>query len=61
MAVLNGRPTLLGGFHSMKEFPTTIEQFDVQSGEWRLIDKKLRKARRYFAVAEVPRGLFGRC
>ena len=59
MAVLNGRPTVFGGFHSMTEFPSSVEQYDVETGSWiRLHRTQMRVPRRYFAVAAVPRTLF---
>ena len=62
MAVLNGRPTVFGGFHSMTEFPTSVEQYDVETGSWiRLHRTEMSVPRRYFAVASVPRTLFGGC
>ena len=62
MAVLNGRPTVFGGFHSMTEFPTSVEQYDVETGSWiRLHRTEMAVPRRYFAVASVPRTLFGSC
>ena len=62
MAVLNGRPTVFGGFHSMTEFPSSVEQYDVETGSWiRLHRTEMTVPRRYFAVASVPRTLFGGC
>ena len=32
MTVLDGKPTLLGGFHDYDKYPTMVEQFDTDSG-----------------------------
>ncbi len=62
MAVLNGRPTVFGGFHSMREFPASVEQYDLETGSWIMLHRtQMRVPRRYFAVASVPRTLLGRC
>ena len=32
MTVLDGKPTLLGGFHDYDKYPTMVEQFDTDTG-----------------------------
>ena len=32
IAVLGGRPTVLGGFHDYDQYPDMVEQFDMDSG-----------------------------
>ena len=61
MTVLNGNPTIFGGFHSMDQFPKTVEQFDVEQGTWTVLDQKLKVPRRYFALVSVPRNLISNC
>jgi hypothetical protein len=62
MVVLNRRPTVFGGFHSMRDFPTSVEQYDLETGSWILLHNTvMRVPRRYFAVASVPRTLVGKC
>ncbi len=58
MPYLAGRPTIMGGFFNMTEFPTDVLQFDSDANRWVLMQKGLEVPRRYFAVAEVPKGLF---
>lgn len=61
LAVLDGgTPVILGGFHSTNVFPASAEAFSIADREWSELEgKRLRVPRRYFAVAEVPRTLFG--
>ena len=33
MTVLDGKPTLLGGFHDYDKYPTMVEQFDTDTGK----------------------------
>ena len=33
IAVLGGRPTVMGGFHDYDKYPDMVEQFDVDTGE----------------------------
>ena len=62
MAVFaGGRPVILGGFHNSHVFPRSVEQFIVEEGRWRTLDKGLRVPRRYFAMAMAPRSLFSKC
>ena len=32
IALLGGRPTILGGFHDYDKYPDMVEQFDADSG-----------------------------
>ncbi len=60
IAVLaGGEAVMLGGFHSMTEFPAAAERFDAEKGEWEEMKERIATPRRYFALAEVPRSLFG--
>jgi len=61
IAVLGGRPTVLGGFHDYDQYPDMVEQFDVDSGFWFPLKQKLQKGRRYFGLAHVPETLFPQC
>ena len=36
IAVLGGRPTVLGGFHEYDQYPDMVEQFDIDSGRIRI-------------------------
>ena len=33
MTVLDGKPTLLGGFYDYDKYPTMVEQFDTDTGK----------------------------
>ena len=33
LAVLDGKPTILGGFHNYDQYPLVVEQFDLETGE----------------------------
>ena len=35
IAVLGGRPTVLGGFHDYDKYPDMVEQYDVNSGKYK--------------------------
>ncbi len=61
IAVLAGGDAvvMLGGFHSMTEFPREVERFEMKEGRWYDLSKEIRTPRRYFAMAHVPRSLFG--
>jgi len=61
MVILDGKPTVLGGFHDYDKYPTITEQYDHTLGFWFPLKKKLRKGRRYFGVAAVPETLFPQC
>ena len=37
MTVLDGKPTLLGGFHDYDKYPTMVEQFDTDTGNMDII------------------------
>ena len=37
MTVLDGKPTLLGGFHDYDKYPTMVEQFDTDTGKMDII------------------------
>ena len=39
MAVLDGKPTIFGGFHDYDKYPTMVEQFDIDSGNAIFINK----------------------
>jgi len=59
-AVLDaGRVVVLGGFYDGRVFPTTTEEFRPRDRAWQVLAQELQVARRYFALAEVPRSLFG--
>lgn len=32
IVVLDGKPTLLGGFHDYDKYPRLVEQFDIERG-----------------------------
>ena len=63
LAVVDGgrAAVMLGGFHSMTEFPVEVERFDPATRRWEVMpdEKRIVTPRRYFAMAEVPRSLFG--
>ena len=61
IALLEGRPTVLGGFYDYDKYPQVVEQFDVDTGFWFPMKNKLRKGRRYFGLALVPETLFPQC
>ena len=77
IALLEGRPTVLGGFFDYDKYPQVVEQFDVDTGGgifdiiiynivyvagfWFPMKNKLRKGRRYFGLALVPETLFPQC
>jgi len=61
MVILDGKPTVLGGFHDYDKYPTITEQYDHALGFWFPLKKKLKKGRRYFGVAAVPETLFPQC
>ena len=61
IAVLGGKPTVLGGFYDYDKYPALVEQFDVQTGFWFPLKNKLRRGRRYFGLALVPETLFPQC
>lgn len=61
MVILDGKPTILGGFHDYDKYPTITEQYDHTLGFWFPLKKKLRKGRRYFGVAAVPETMFPQC
>lgn len=61
MAVLNGKPTVFGGFHALNKYPKIVEQFDLETGRWMTLGIKIKTPRRYFALAQVPETLFPSC
>ncbi|XP_071746818.1 uncharacterized protein [Lepeophtheirus salmonis] len=58
MLVLNGRPTVIGGFHSTDRYPDVVEQYDLKSGRWVPVSQRIKTRRRYFAAVEIPENLF---
>ena len=61
IAILDGRPTVLGGFYDYDKYPDLVEQFDIDTGFWFPLKNKLRKGRRYFGLALVPETMFPQC
>ena len=56
--VLEGKPTVLGGFHDYDKYPTATEQYDENLGFWFPLRRPLKKGRRYFGAVAVPETLF---
>jgi len=59
--VLEGKPTVLGGFHDYDKYPTATEQYDENLGFWFPLRRPLKKGRRYFGAVAVPETLFPGC
>lgn len=59
--VLEGKPTVLGGFHDYDKYPTLAEQYDHNLGFWFPLKIPLKKGRRYFGAVAVPETLFPQC
>lgn len=50
MAIVHGRPAVLGGFNGTAM--DTIETYDVLKNEWEILDQKLSEPRRQFGLAQ---------
>jgi len=65
MLVLGGRPTILGGYggdYCCKEYYTTAESYDSNSGNWWLLHaRNMTEGRKGLAVFPLPSSLFPGC
>ena len=50
IAVLRGRPTVLGGFHDYDQYPDMVEQFDMDSGRMKNPHKNKNMTMKAFFV-----------